>query len=79
MSSEAKLSKNNLFQILEHIERWNGERNKAKQEMIEANVRLVIAIAKRYNKRKLEFLDLIQEGNAGLMRAVEKFDYEKGL
>ncbi|MBN1234414.1 MAG: RNA polymerase sigma factor RpoD [Candidatus Coatesbacteria bacterium] len=75
---EAKLSKNNLFQILEHIERWNNERNKAKQEMIEANVRLVIAIAKRYNKRKLEFLDLIQEGNAGLMRAVEKFDYRRG-
>jgi RNA polymerase primary sigma factor len=53
-------------------------RDQAKKEMIEANVRLVISIAKRYTNRGLEFLDLIQEGNSGLMRAVDKFDYRKG-
>jgi len=60
------------------IRRGTAHMQKAKKEMIEANVRLVIAIAKRYTNRGLEFLDLIQEGNSGLMRAVDKFDYRKG-
>ena len=57
-----------------------GERsaNRAKKEMIESNLRLVISIAKKYTNRGLQFLDLIQEGNIGLMKAVDKFEYRRG-
>lgn len=67
-----------LYSVARRMEVAEGERDQAKREMIEANVRLVISIAKRYTNRGLEFLDLIQEGNSGLMRAVDKFDYRKG-
>jgi RNA polymerase primary sigma factor len=78
IEDESKMSKEHLLELYRQI--LDGERAtaQAKREMIEANVRLVISIAKRYTNRGLEFLDLIQEGNSGLMRAVDKFDYTKG-
>ena len=67
-----------LRDVATRIGTGEEEAMKAKTEMVEANVRLVISIAKRYTHRGLDFLDLIQEGNTGLMRAVEKFDYTRG-
>jgi RNA polymerase primary sigma factor len=64
--------------ILHVIQKSEREEIRAKKEMIEANLRLVISIAKRYTNRGLQFLDLIQEGNIGLMKAVDKFEYKRG-
>jgi len=60
------------------IKQWEYVRERAKEELIEANVRLVVSIAKRYTSKGLELIDLVQEGNSGLIRAVENFDYTKG-
>jgi RNA polymerase primary sigma factor len=78
VEAEYGITSERLRQLLRQIEVGTARVQQAKKEMIEANVRLVISIAKRYTNRGLEFLDLIQEGNSGLMRAVDKFDYRKG-
>ena len=64
--------------IVTTVQKGERESSKAKKEMIEANLRLVISIAKKYTNRGLQFLDLIQEGNIGLMKAVDKFEYRRG-
>jgi RNA polymerase primary sigma factor len=78
IEEEADASSKELRALLQAI--TNGERKvlRAKKEMVEANLRLVISIAKKYTNRGLQFLDLIQEGNIGLMRAVDKFEYQRG-
>ncbi len=75
---EARMSRAELDALVSEIADGENMVSDGKKRMVEANVRLVISIAKRYVNRGLEFLDLIQEGNSGLMRAVEKFDYKKG-
>ncbi|ABL72138.1 MULTISPECIES: RNA polymerase sigma factor RpoD [Paracoccus] len=64
--------------IVSQVQRGEKESRQAKKEMVEANLRLVISIAKKYTNRGLQFLDLIQEGNIGLMKAVDKFEYRRG-
>ena len=75
---EACVSANKLKKILQRIEIGEAMAENAKSELVQANLRLVVSIAKKYTNRGLQFLDLIQEGNIGLMKAVDKFEYQRG-
>ena len=78
ISDEAKLPISEFRRIVSTVQKGEKEASRAKKEMVEANLRLVISIAKKYTNRGLQFLDLIQEGNIGLMKAVDKFEYRRG-
>ncbi len=77
-SNKTGLAVSEFKQIVSKIQKGDKESRIAKKEMVEANLRLVISIAKKYTNRGLQFLDLIQEGNIGLMKAVDKFEYQRG-
>ncbi|MFM7622724.1 MAG: RNA polymerase sigma factor RpoD [Alphaproteobacteria bacterium] len=78
ISAQSGLPISEFRRVVQTVQRGERESNRAKKEMIEANLRLVISIAKKYTNRGLQFLDLIQEGNIGLMKAVDKFEYRRG-
>ena len=78
ISADAGLPIGEFRRVVQTVQKGEREAGRAKKEMVEANLRLVISIAKKYTNRGLQFLDLIQEGNIGLMKAVDKFEYRRG-
>ena len=78
ISHKLEISVTDFKKIVSRVQKGEKESRIAKKEMVEANLRLVISIAKKYTNRGLQFLDLIQEGNIGLMKAVDKFEYRRG-
>ncbi|HEX7528510.1 MAG TPA: RNA polymerase sigma factor RpoD, partial [Thermoanaerobaculia bacterium] len=78
LEEKYRIDHDEIKRTMKLIREGEGEADQAKQELIVANLRLVVSIAKKYTNRGLQFLDLIQEGNIGLMKAVEKFEYRRG-